>query len=444
MSNEVRPEEIVSILEDGQYEAMQELVEHVHPVDILTAVHEREDARQLLDKLPTELLADIVDEEEVEDKYQLLMLFSKRKQAEILNCMASDELADLLNELEDAKQNELLKLLRKDNREEAQELMKYDSETAGGLMATEFLAIYEHKTVLETIQYLRKEVDAETTYYLYVIDKQRHLKGVVSLRDIITSDFEVKIQEILNPNVIVLFAQQDQEEVARQFDKYGFLLMPVVDNDHRLIGVVTVDDVIEVITEEATEDIHHLAGINKEEKVDGTLFESVKSRLPWLCVNLVTAILASSVINLFSDTISKIVALSAVMTIISGMGGNAGTQSLTIVVRGLSLGEVDKENAMQILRKETGVGLVTGIVIGIFVSLIALYYEFNPMFGVVAGVAMILNMICATLAGYSVPLILQRMKIDPALASGVFVTTVTDVLGFFFFLGLATLAMPYL
>lgn len=444
MANEIKPEEIVIILEKGQYDELHELIEHVHPADILQAVHEREDAYALLDKLPTQLLADILDEEEEEDKYELLCLFSKNKQEEILNHMASDELADLLNQVEDDKQKELLKLLEKDNREEAEELMQYDSETAGGLMATEFLAIFEHKSVIETIQYLRKEVDAETTYYLYVINKQKQLKGVVSLRDIITSDFETSIKDILNPNVIALHVEEDQEEVARKFEKYGFLLMPVVDQNNRLRGVVTVDDIIDVITEEATEDIHHLAGINKEEKVDGKLFDSIKSRLPWLCVNLVTAILASSVIDLFSNTISKIVALSAVMTIISGMGGNAGTQSLTIVVRGLSLKEIDKENAKRILRKEIGVGFFTGIVVGIFVSIIALFYEFNPMFGLIAGIAMVLNMICATLAGYSVPIILQKFKIDPALASGVFVTTVTDVLGFFFFLGLATLAMPYL
>ena len=187
-----------------------------------------------------------------------------------------------------------------------------------------------------------------------------------------------------------------------------------------------------------------MGGVNKEEKIDGTVLESVRSRLPWLVINLFTALLASSVIARFEGTISKIVALSAVMTIISGMGGNAGTQSLTMVVRALSLNEIDKDNARSILIKELLAGLLNGIAIGAMVAGIALFYYFNPWFGLIAGLAMILNMVCAALSGFLIPIILEKMHIDPALASSVFVTTVTDCLGFFFFLGLATIAMPLL
>ena len=280
--------------------------------------------------------------------------------------------------------------------------------------------------------------------YIYVISRNMELRGVVSLRDLVFTAFDTRIATITNHNVISIDVDMDQEEVANTFDKYGFVMMPVVDKENKILGVITIDDILEVIKEEASEDIHHMAGLAKEERVDGTIGDSIKSRLPWLIINLLTALLASTVIDLFQSTISQVVALSAVMTIVSGMGGNAGTQSLTIIVRGLSLGELTKENARKVLMKELVVGLVNGLVIAVFVSILALYYEFNIMFGLIAGIAMILNMIMANFSGYLVPVVLEKMNVDPALASGVFVTTVTDVLGFLFFLGLASMFMQYL
>ena len=236
----------------------------------------------------------------------------------------------------------------------------------------------------------------------------------------------------------------DQEEVAQEFKKYGFLTIPVVDEKNKILGIVTVDDIVDVMEEETTEDIHRLGGVDEEERVDGTLKESIKSRLPWLIVNLVTAILAASVVGIFEGTISKVVTLATFMPIVAGMGGNAGTQSLTIVVRGIALGELTGENAKRVFLKELLVGLTTGIAIGFIIAVLGFIWEGNVIFGIVIGVAMILNMMVATMAGYIVPVILKKLKIDPALASAVFVTTVTDVLGFFFFLGLATAFINYL
>lgn len=437
-------DEIIHMLQHINKENMEELCGHVHPADILEAVVEREDAHNLLMLLPRELIAAILEEADEEDQIRLLRNFSDQEKGEILSAMARDDVADLVNEVQEDRKKYVMGLLDKEARTDVEKLLTYDEDTAGGIMTTEFLAIYENKTIESTLKYIRNETDAETTYYLYVIDRNYVLKGVVSLRDIVSHELSVTIQEIMNPNVMSVHYSVDQEEVAQTFEKYGFMLMPVVDDDNHMIGVVTVDDILEIMVEETTEDIHRMAGIAKEEKVDGSIRDSIKSRLPWLIINLLTAILASSVIDLFSDTISKIVALSAVMTIISGMGGNAGTQTLTIIIRGLSLGEVEKENAMRILRKEVAVGLATGAVIGLFVAGIAMFYEFNPFFGLIAAIAMILNMVCAAIAGYAIPLLLEKLKIDPALASGVFVTTFTDVLEFFFFLGLATIGMPYL
>lgn len=220
--------------------------------------------------------------------------------------------------------------------------------------------------------------------------------------------------------------------------------MPVVDEKEKLLGIVTADDIMEVIKDESTEDIHRLGGIDEEEKVDGTLRESIKSRLPWLMVNLLTALLASAVVGIFEGTISQVVTLATFMPIVTGMGGNAGTQTLTIIVRGIALGELTGENAKRILKKEILVGFTTGIAIGAAIAVIGYLWERNFMFGIVIGTAMILNMVVATIAGFIVPVILKKVNVDPALASAVFVTTVTDVLGFFFFLGLATIFISYL
>lgn len=437
-------DEIVEVLMNDDFLGLQHLIDHMHPADILEALIDRDDAHELLEKLPSNIVAEVLDEADEDDQYELLKQFSTTKQKEIINLMSSDEVADFIEDLKEEEKDDMISLLDEESREDVEKLLTYDSESAGGIMTTEFLAIFEDKTIQSALKYIRSEENAETTYYIYVIDRSFHLTGVVTLRDIVTSEMDTTISKIVNRNVKYVHHYEDQEEVSHMFEKYGFIVMPVVDDELKLLGVITVDDILEVMVDETTEDIHHLAGINKEEKVDGSLMESVKSRLPWLCVNLFTASVSSSIINMFSETIATIVALSAVMTIISGMGGNAGTQSLTLVVRGLSLGEIDRKNAGSIILKEMGVGLFIGCVIGCFVSLLCYRYEQNMLLGVLAGIAMCLNMICAVTAGCIVPLVLEKLKVDPALGSGVFVTGITDSLGFTLFLGLVTLAMPYL
>ena len=427
-------------------EEISELVEDIHPADILDILHENEDDfLKILDMLPEWFVADIVEEEEDEEKYELLKKFSEGKQKNILHEMSSDELTDLVGVLDEEESKDVLKKMDEEDREDVNKLLSYKSDTAGGIMATEFVSIRENKTIEKTLKYLQKEgPEAETAYYLYVVDNDDILKGVVSLRDIVCNDFNTKISDITNTNVISVPYHMDQEEVAQEFKKYGFLTIPVVDEKNKILGIVTVDDIVDVMEEETTEDIHRLGGVDEEERVDGTLKESIKSRLPWLIVNLVTAILAAAVVGIFEGTISKVVTLATFMPIVAGMGGNAGTQSLTIVVRGIALGELTGENAKKIFLKELLVGLTTGIVIGFIIAILGLIWEGNVVFGVVIGVAMVLNMMVATMAGYIVPVILKKLKVDPALASAVFVTTVTDVLGFFFFLGLATAFINYL
>lgn len=445
MKRRISKAELKQLLLKGDKNEILEIIDTIHPVDILDIIHEDEDSAQaILANLSDEVIADIVEEEDDEDKYEILKLFSDAKQKHILEEMSHDEITDLIGELEDDEANALLSKMSSEDRQDVKELMQYDEETAGGLMTTEFISIHARNTVCQTLEFLQKNTDAETAYYLYVTDRTNVLKGVVSLRDIVGSSFDTNILDITNPNVIAVHYDEDQEQVAKTFEKYGFIMMPVIDEEHHMLGIITIDDIMDVIQEETTEDIHHLGGVGKEERVDSTAFESLRSRLPWLVVNLGTAVLAAAVVSFFEGTISQVVSLATIMPIVTGMGGNAGTQTLTIVVRGISLGDLTKENAMVILLKEIGVGLMSGVVIGLIIALGAMLFEGNPIFGLVTGLAMFLNMMLANIAGYFIPVILEKCHVDPALASGVFVTTVTDVLGFFFFLGLATMALPYL
>lgn len=446
MKEELNEKDLLERLLNYTQEELEEKIEDIHPADVLDLLHDNEDDFfKILKRSPDWFIAAILEEEEDEEKYEILKKFSESEQKKILGEMSSDELTDLVGALDEEETRSVLKKINEEDRKDVYKLLSYEPDTAGGIMATEFVSIRENKTIEKTLKYLQKEApDAESAYYLYVINKENVLKGVVSLRDIVCNDFDTKISEITNTNVISVPYYMDQEEVAIKFEKYGFMTMPVVDENNKILGIVTVDDIVEVMQEETTEDIHRLGGVDEEEKVDGSLRDSIKSRLPWLIVNLITAILAASVVGAFEGIISQVVTLATFMPIVAGMGGNAGTQSLTIVVRGIALGELDKDNGMRIFIKELLVGLTTGIVIGAIIAVLGFMWERNFVFGIVIGLAMILNMMVATMSGFIVPVILKKLKVDPALASAVFVTTVTDVLGFFFFLGLATMFISYL
>ena len=314
-------EQLRQLLIEGTPEQIQDAIDNIHPADILDIINNsEEDLNIILPKLPNDVIASIIEEEEDEDKYDLLEPFLKERQKAILEEMSDDEIADLIGELEDEKQiKEVLDNLDSENQDNVKQLLSYEPDTAGGLMSTEFISIHSNNTVLETLWYLQKYAEQDAKYYLYVVDKSKVLKGVIALRDIVTSSFGTKIIDITNPNVKTLFYKDDQEEVANRFIKYGFVMMPVVDEENHLIGVVEVDDVMDVMEDETTEDINLLAGVSGEERVDSTVFESFKSRTPWLIVNLFTAVMAAAVVNQFSATIAKVVSLSAIMSIVTGM-----------------------------------------------------------------------------------------------------------------------------
>lgn len=446
MNNENYLEDLRELLVTSDSKKLSVELEYIHPVDILEVLHEYpEDNEIILEKLSDEQIAELLDFEEDEDKYELLMHFSLKRQKNILEEMSSDEITNLMENLDEEEKEEILEMMDKEDREEVTELLSYKEDSAGSLMATEFINIWEDKTILTTLEYLHTAVEeAEMVYYLYVTDKEGHLKGVVSLRDIVSTDFNTPISEITNPNVISAHVNDDQEAVAQFFAKYDFLMIPVVDDDNIIRGVITVDDVIDIIQEEATEDIHRMAGLDEEEKVDGTILDSIRSRLPWLTVNLFTAALSAAVITVFSDTIQAVVALAALNPIIAGMGGNAGNQSMTLVVRAIALGEIEAENGLKIFFKEFFTGCISGLTLGLLLTLVSTLLYGNAVLGIVAGCALMCNLIIATVCGFLVPVILKKLNVDPALASSVFVTTCTDVLGFLIFLGLATAFLPYI
>ena len=438
--------QILEFILESPFETILEQIDEIHPVDFLEALGEfDDDPLIILEKLPDEYVALLLDYAEDDEKFNLLSLFSKNRQAQIISEMSSDELVDLLGTLDEDEQNEIITNMNTEEVEEVKTLLSYDPESAGGIMATEFISIKETDTVNETINYLRTMApDSETPYYIYVVDDLDVLKGVVPLRQIIVSTPDTLIKDIMIENIISAPVDMDQEEVSHIFEKYGFMAIPVVDHNGEILGIITVDDVMEIMKEEYTEDMFRLAGLDEEEKVAGTVIGAIKSRLPWLLVNLVTATLAAKTVSLFENTIAQIVALATFMPMVAGMGGNAGSQTLTLIIRGIAIGEISYENQAGILKKEIAIGIINGLCLGLVVGVLGYFWVGSLVFGFVIGTAMLLNLIVATISGYLVPILLKKVGIDPALASAVFVTTVTDVLGFFFFLGLATIMLQYL
>jgi len=358
--------------------------------------------------------------------------------------LPSDDAAAIIDYLPEELSAPVLELMRKKEQAGVENLLEYAEQTAGRIMNPNVFALGEDMTAGESITALQTSRDVEMVFYLYVVDGRRHLVGVVSLRRLLLVPPETPLKRIMTADVISVRVDTDQEDVARQVASYNLLAIPVVDEENKLVGVITVDDVIDVIKDEATEDLYRLAGMAGDERVFTLPSESLRKRLPWLAVNLVTAFLAASVVKLFQGTISEVVALAVFMPIVAGMGGNAATQTLTVIVRGLALGELTWSNTRKALLKEGAVGIGNGVILGAVAALGAFALHGDPVLGAILGLAMVINMFVAATAGTLIPLGLKALKVDPALASSVFITTLTDVFGFLSFLGLGTVFLRYL
>ncbi len=351
----------------------------------------------------------------------------------------SDDAVTILEDLEQVDRDEVLAKLPTFERLSLKRSLDFPEESAGRRMQTDFIAIPPFWTVGQTIDYLRSNSDLPDEFYqIYVVDASYQVLGTLPLDKFIRAGRSTIIEALMNTNLVLVDANEDQEEAARDFERYDLVEVGVVDESKRLVGVLTIDDMVDVIHEEADEDIKLLAGVGDEDISDSTV-DTVRSRVPWLVINLFTAVMVSLVIGLFNATIEQMVALAVLMPIVASMGGNAGTQTMTVTVRALSMRELDGSRVRRLVRREMVVGLVNGVLFALLIGLVTWLRFENLQLGIVIGLAMIINLIVAGTAGILIPLTLDKFKADPAIASAVFVTTVTDVVGFFAFLGIAGL-----
>ena len=421
----------------------------LHAADLADRLQrlDADEARALLRQLPAENAAAALVEVEGERLLDFLGAFNSGQLAKILQCVAPADAADLLQQLPPAVRRDTLTKLPSEALEGLRALLRYPEDTAGGVMSNRFIALQEEMTVEEVRELLRARAQEERTEdiaYLYVTDREQRLIGIVSLRDLIFRRAERRMSEIMNHDVKFARVTDDQEELARKFEHYHYLGLPVLDAEGRLVGVVRASDALEVASKEATEDMQLMVGLSGEERALTPWHQSLRRRLPWLYINLATAFLAAFVVGLFEDTIARWTALAVFLPIVAGQGGNAGMQTLTVIIRDLALGEIAPGDGRRALLKEMILGLLNGLAIGIVVGLIGWWWKGSPTLGLVAGAAMLLNQLAAAASGVLIPLGLKALRLDPALASSIFLTTVTDVAGFFFFLSLAAIGLKWL
>jgi magnesium transporter len=437
---------LTKLLRHGAYPQLRKIIEKTLPADlspVLPLLLEEDRKRILSLLIEAGKSARALLELDETDLHEILEALDDTTVAAICSSSASDDAADLLDFLDEERRARVLDLLGAQQGAKLESLLEGEEETAGSLMTTEFLALDEELTVAQAIEAIRQYPRKESFFYVYCIDAEQHLVGVLSLRSLILADEKAQLKDLMVQSVVRTQIDSSPEEVAQLVSKYDLLSMPVVDLQNRLVGVVTVDDVLDVIQEQAEEDLLHLAGVDISERVTTPARESWRTRFPWLAVNLVTAFIAASVVRYFEGTIERWTALAAFMPVVAGMGGNAGTQTLTVFVRALALGEIDWQHGLRPVWKELLVGFGNGAAIGAITLAIVGFWTGDWVLGTILFIAMCGNLVIAGLAGGTVPLVLEKFGFDPAVASSIFVTTFTDTGGFFLFLGLATLAMNH-
>lgn len=366
--------------------------------------------------------------------------------AEMFNNMYADDVADFLEKIELSNARRFLSLMGREEAKEVEELLAYPNETAGAIMTTEFIVTRAEETVAELMERLRREgPEAETIYYLYVVDSKEKLVGVISLRDLIISRLEQRIEDIMSTHVISVSVLTDQEEAANIIKDYNFLALPVIDSHGVLVGIVTVDDVLDVLEDETTEDIGNLSAVKGAVNLEMPSGEAAKKRLPWLILLLFIGMITAGIIGSFEETLEEVAILAIFIPLVAGMAGNTGTQSLAVVVRGLALGKFDRAKVIHLIRREAGTGLIMGTACGIIVTFISQFVTGgNVVLGFIVGFSLFCTLIVSTLSGATVPLVINRLKIDPAVASGPFITTINDIIGLLIYFSIATALIDYL
>ncbi|MCC6501816.1 MAG: magnesium transporter [Deltaproteobacteria bacterium] len=437
-------EEVKDLVEAGRENEAAALLGELHASDIgrIIAALEEDNAIRVFKLLEPEEASLVLLEVDERRRKALISSITSEELIDVVHEMETDDAADVISELpvEDAKQ--VLDGIDKHESIAVQKLLVFPEDTAGGKMQAELASVIETASVEETIEEVRKKAhDIDNISNVFVVDREGRLKGAVPLDKLILAYPETPIISITNRDTLTVRTDMDQEEVAKLFQKYDLISVPVVDHDGRLVGRITVDDIVDVLEDEIFEDFYKMAGLNIESRALDPAGRSIRMRAPWLMLNLCTAAVSASVVKLFEGTIEQLVLLAVLMPIVAGMGGNAATQTITVIVRALALGEINFKNARWVLMKEATVGLANGFLTGGIAGLIAYLLGANIMVGLLLFLAMTANMMIAGLIGSLIPLVLKRFKVDPAISSSIFVTASTDIGGFFTFLGLASIFM---
>lgn len=450
ISNEIF-NEILKALDSKDDKKVKELFVDIHPYDFaqFLITIDDEHRKKLVKYFSDEELAEIIQELDYEQQKEFINEVGIKKASQILVEMSSDDAADLLGELDEQHKQKLFSLIDEREAADIKELLEYPENSAGGLMTTEYVIIPKYYTAEETLAKLRGTApDAETVYYLYVVDEEEKLIGVLSLRDLIVASTDTKIAHIMSERVVSVPVDMDQEAVARIMEKYDFLAIPVVDHNKRLVGIITFDDAMDVLKDETTEDISRFGGIGGKDSEFQDLkvgsFEAAKTRIPWLVLLLFIGIMSGNIIAQFEETLEAVVVLAIFIPMIAGMAGNTGTQALAVVVRGLAMGEFTSSDALRLVKREAGVGIIIGIANGVIISILVAVWQSNLYLGFVIGLSLLVTLFFATIAGTIIPLIMVKLKIDPAVASGPFITTINDIIGLTIYFTIATMFMSYL
>jgi len=439
-------ETIKELLGGGHDERLANVLDEAHPADVSRVIRELpvEDQVRVFRLLSPQNAGAVLSELDDPILRELVGSLDEAEVSRALDRMPSDEVVNVVEELPKEQAEGILDLMEEEKAEEVQELLEYREGTAGRLMSPDFVAVPEHASVAQALEHIRKAATGDAAFYVYVVDDHDHLVGFVPLHRLLAADPLTPISALRTQEVESVSVDTDQEEVARLVQRYNLIQVPVVDPTRRLLGTIGVDDVIDVMREEATEDIQRLGGVGGDEAVLDQPEAVFKKRLVWRLINLFTAVLAASVIGLFESSIHSLATLAVFMPIVASMGGIATTQTATVVVRGIALGDMTPSVLRRVLWKEIRLGFSTGVANGVVIAAIAYVWKGQVLLALILGLALVFNMLVAAVVGTLIPLALKIFRIDPAIASSVIITTFTDVCGFFSFLGLATLLIRYL
>jgi len=431
-------------MEEHKSRVTAESIEHERPADAADILEKLplEEELDVVRKLDTEVAARLLGEMDPEDSARVIAAMAPERVAQIVEAMPPDEAADIIPHIQKLLRWELFDKLNPQTAATLKNLLQYPPDSAGGIMTPEVITVTEDMTVREAIERLRRlESQVEILYYVYVINNQQQLVGVLPMRELVLKDPQTPVRDIMVRDVVSIPVEMDREEAARIFARYKYYALPVVDSAGHLLGKITADDVIDVLNEEASEDIQKMAGAGGDEKVDSPIRFSFRKRLPWLQVNLATAFFASMVVGLFQDVLSRAAILAVFLPVVAGEGGNAGAQTLAVVIRAIALGEVSAKNIWRVMWRELCLSASTGLMIGLTAMAVVYLWVRQLSLALAIGGAMFINIVVACLGGAAIPLGLKAIGIDPAQSSSIFLTTLTDVVGFGTYLGLAAVIM---